>query len=109
MFDYADPNGTGKGFNDYLNIDCTFTNVLKLESWENKNEHGKKDEELTFRDVLTWGDFLHEPYVHDSILFEAKPSDLDIVNEANDDDLEVNVAEEDLTGIIDNDDETECI
>ena len=106
-------NSTGKGLNDYLSIDYPFTNVLKLVSRGYKNEHYKKDEELTFRDVLTCGDFLHEPYVrdHDIILYEIKPSDLENEKEAqdeeNDKDSANNVSEEDLIDIRDNDHETD--
>ena len=115
MFHYGCPeinaNGAGKGLNDYLNADYPFINVLKLDSREYKNEHYEKDAELTVRDVLTCGDFSHELCVHDSILYEIEPSHLDneknVQNGANDEDSADTVAEEDLTDIGDNDDETD--
>ena len=92
IFDYRcseiNANGVGKGLQYYyLNTDCPFISVLKLDSKEYKNADYQKDADLTFRNAI-------------------KPLDLDnesnVQNGANDDETQ-----EDLTDTGDNDDETD--
>ena len=97
------PSGPGKGLDDSLNSDYPFINVLKLDPNEYTDEYYLENEELTFRDVLAYGDFLHESYVYDSILLEIKPSDSEndtqVQDEANNQDSEDTVEEENIVDI----------